>query len=165
MKTTILAGSAGLLLLTALAPGQAQDKGPPKKLPPVMLEMLKKTPDEFIKQFDKNMDGYLQKDELPPFFTKNFERFDRNSDGKLDREETTQLLQTMRQFLAAQTPGFGSQTDFDALDKNADGRLTKEELKGSPWLARFAEIDTNNDGRLDRREWEAFMRKATEKKN
>ncbi len=165
MRTALFVGIAGILTLAALAPAQTQDKGPPKKLPlPALIEMLKKSPEEFIKQFDKNMDGFLQKDELPPFLAKNFEKFDKNSDGKLHREEVDQMLKTTRQFLAAQQPGFGNQPDFDALDKNADGRLSKEELKGTPWLARFAAIDTNGDGQIDRREWEAFMRKSAEKK-
>ena len=163
MKATLLLGIVGVLAMVALEPAQTQDKGPPKKLPgPQVLEMLKKSPEEFIKQFDKNMDGFLQKEELPPFLAKTFERFDKNNDGKLNREEVNQMLQSMRQLLTAQQPG--NQPDFDALDKNADGRLSKEELKGTPWLARFAEIDANGDGQIDRREWEAYLRKGTEKK-
>ena len=164
MRTVLGFGVPGLVALAAFGSAQSQEKGPPKKPPlPQVLEMLKKSPDEFIKQFDKNMDGFLQKEELPLFLAKTFERFDKNSDSKLNREEVNQMLQTMRQLLAAQQPG-GNQPDFDALDKNADGRLTKEELKGTPWLARFAEIDTNADGQIDRREWEAYLRKSAEKK-
>jgi len=165
MKTALCLGVAGLAVLTALGSARTQDKGPPKKLPgPQVLEMLKKSPEEFIKQFDKNMDGFLQKDELPPFLAKTFERFDKNSDGKLNREEVDQMLKATRQFLLAAQQAGGNPPDFDALDKNADGRLTKEELKGTPWLARFAEIDANGDGQIDRREWEAFFRRSAEKK-
>lgn len=162
MKTTLWAGIGGILILTALAPMQAQDKGKPKKVPPFILEMLKKSPEQFIKDLDKNKDGFLQKDELPPFLQKPFERFDGNSDGRLSRAETEQMLRFMRQVFSAQ-PG-GGQPDFDALDKNADGRLTKEELKGTVWLARFAAIDANGDGRINRREWEAYLAKAADKK-
>ncbi len=168
MKTSLVGGSLCLLALAFAGAAQTPEKGAPKKLPPFLAEMLKKSPDDFIKQFDKNKDGLLQKDELPPFFAKPFERFDRNGDGALNREEVAQMLETMRQFLAAQQPGFGKgfapQPDFDALDKNADGRLTKDELKGTPWLARFAEIDTNGDGQIDRREFEAYLRKSADKK-
>ena len=163
MKTTFLAGVGGIVFLVLLAPAATQEKPPPKKLPPFIMEMLKKTPEEILKQFDKNADGFLQKEEVPPFLGKNFDKFDRNNDSKLDRTETGQMLQTARQFLAAQQPP-GSQADFDALDKNADGRLTKEELKNTTWLANFADIDTSGDGRLDRREWEAFLLKSAEKK-
>ena len=239
MKTTFVLGSLCLLALAFSGAAQTPDKGVPKKAPPFIQELLKKSPEEFIKQFDKNNDGFLQKEELPPFLAKNFEKFDRNGDGKLSREEVAQMLQEARQFLAKQQPNLGgdvdtivanllkqfdtdndgkiskkeakgklledfdkidqnkdgyldrtelralaevmlqkkggaggvpfggavgNQPDFDALDKNADGRLTKEELKGTPWLAHFAEIDTNGDGQIDRREWEAYLRKTAEKK-
>ena len=76
MKTTLLLGSCGLFALAVAGAAQTPEKGAPKKLPPPFLqEMLKKTPEEFIKQFDKNNDGFLQKDELPPFLAKNFEKF------------------------------------------------------------------------------------------
>jgi EF hand len=55
-------------------------------------------------------------------------------------------------------PGGGSGPDFDALDRNADGRLTPDELKGTPWAARFVEIDTDGNGPIDRREFESFLR-------
>lgn len=34
----------------------------------------------------------------------------------------------------------------------------------SRWLACFVEIDASGDGQIDRREWEAYLRKAAEKK-
>ena len=234
MRLPLMFGVMGILSLVTLTQAQTQDKKPPKKLPPFIMEMLKQGPDEFLKQFDKNKDGLLQKDELPPFLQKAFDKVDRNTDGALNREEVTQLLQIAQQFVPGQFPGkgggveaiidgllkqfdtdtdgkiskaeakgriadgfdkldqnrdggldrkelrviaqsmadakggpgggFGAPPDFDALDKNADGRLTKEELKGTPWLASFADIDANNDSRLDRREFEAYLRKTVEKK-
>ena len=158
MKTTLLAGIGGILVLAVLTPAPAQDKGKSKKLPPFILEVLKKSPEQFIKDYDKNKDGFLQKDELPPFLQKPFARFDANSDEKLNRVETEQMLRFLRQVLVAQPPGIG-RPDFDALDKNADGRLTKAELKGTVWSARFAAIDANGDGRIDRNEWEAYLRR------
>ena len=239
MKTLLAVGCLGMCTLTLLGQAQPPEKGPPKKLPPALVEMLKKSPDDFIKEFDKNKDGSLSEEELPPFLAKTFKKFDTNGDGLLNREEVGAMLKATRQFLAAQQPelkgdidsivttllkqfdtdmdgkiskkeargkiadafdkldqngdgyldrtelravaqlmlnakkgpgvgpfggGPGNQPDFDALDKNADGRLTSEELKGTPWFARFAEIDANGDGRIDRREFEAYLRKTAEKK-
>ncbi|MCI0684959.1 MAG: hypothetical protein L0Y71_22920 [Gemmataceae bacterium] len=168
MRFTLVFGGVAILGLVTLVQAQVPDKGPPKKkLPPFIADLLKKSPDEFLKQFDKNKDALLQKDELPPFLQKAFAKVDRNADGALDRAEVTQLLQIARQFVPGpfgpKGGGPGGPPDFDALDKNADGRLTKDELKGTPWLARLADIDTNKDGRLDRRELEAYLRKTDKK--
>src|SRR5438270_430096 len=108
--------------------GQAQDKQPPKKVPPAALELLKIGPAEFLKKYDKNKDGVLSKDEVPPFLAQAFGQFDKNNDGKLDRKELEQAAQVLRQRFAKGPGGAADAFDFDALDKNADGRLTREEL-------------------------------------
>jgi len=219
---------------------QTQTK-PPKQLPPKVVEFLKLSPDQFIKRFDKNMDGMLSRNEVPPFLGKNFEKWDLDGDGKLNRDEVGQMINAVRNYLGVESPAgknspqvekiidnillrmdtnkdgkiskdeaknqiaanfnlldknkdgyldraelrviavrfaekmgkggpFGKPGpaqpafDFDALDANADGRLTRDELKGSPLLQRFNEIDTNRDGQIDRREFEAFLRKEEERK-
>ncbi len=220
-----------LLLVAARGPAQSKEqKAPAKKLPPQLEKLLGLTPEEFIRRFDKDMDGKLSKDELPPFLAKGFAQADRNGDGKLDREEVAAWLVVLRKVMAA-GPGQGSlgktpdevvdnllrlmdankdgkisrdeakgkiaenfdkidlnkdgfldrkelrivaervlkaqagvptgaaPYDFDSLDKNADGRLTPDELKGTPWADRFAEIDTDGNGTIDRREFEAFLKK------
>ena len=76
-----------VLLVMTCASAQETKKDPPKKAPPMVEELLKLTPDEFIKRFDKNGDGKLTKDELPEFLGKAFDASDKNGDGKLDREE------------------------------------------------------------------------------
>jgi hypothetical protein len=38
-----------------------------------------------------------------------------------------------------------------------------DEPKGTPWAARLAEIDANGDGTINRREFEAFLKKEAAK--
>jgi Ca2+-binding EF-hand superfamily protein len=151
-----------------VARAQAVDKG--AKAPPAAQFLMQAGTDTFLKRFDKNKDGVLSRDEVPPFLTKLFDKVDTNQDGKLDRKELDHLRQRLLQQFGGQ--GQASQKavgkakgqqaaaafpDFDALDKNADGRLTPEELKGTPYASRFQEIDTNRDGQIDRAEFEAFL--------
>jgi Ca2+-binding EF-hand superfamily protein len=229
-----------LLISTTAA---AQD-APKKKAAAALAEILKGSADDFIKRFDKNKDGYLSRDELPPRLAERFDRFDQNQDDKLDRKEVEQMLQLVRKALgqAANAPakkggeadrvvndilqrmdknndgmvskdeamgplkeafdrldrnkdGFldkdelrtfaerrlalgmamakggdgrplqaqRNRPDFDALDKDADGRLTREELKGTPYEDVFDQIDTNKDGKIDKKEFEAYLKKQEEK--
>ena len=75
----------------------ADDKDDPKKAPPAIAELLKSRPEEFIKRHDKNKDGYLTKDELPPALARIFDRLDTNGDGKLDKDEVAAMFKMLRQ--------------------------------------------------------------------
>ena len=46
----------------------------------------------FIQKFDKNGDGKLQKDELPPALQQRFDELDTNHDGALDESELKAIL-------------------------------------------------------------------------
>src|ERR1700674_779759 len=89
----------GILALTCATTGKGQttDKPAPKPVPPAFLELIKSSPEDFIKRFDKNKDGYLTRDEVPPFLAKGFDKADTNGDGKLDRGEIDQMLRNVRQ--------------------------------------------------------------------
>src|ERR1700730_13312243 len=134
------------VLLLAAAPSHAQsqdDKAQPKK-------GLSKTADEVVesllKQMDTDKDGKISREEAKGKLAESFDKIDTNKDGYLDRKE----LRAMAERILGQKGGpfgaGGGGLDFDALDKNADGRLTKDELKGTPWAARFAEIDADGNG-------------------
>ncbi len=156
-------------LSTADSPADPQET--PKKLPPI----LQASPEEFIKRFDKNKDGSLQKDELPPRLAELFDRADANGDGKLDKEEVTRMLEVLRQRLGADGKGKGKGKNkqkgdakgpledrvnllLERMDTNKDGKISRDEAKG-PLAKGFDRLDTNGDGYLDRAE----LRRAAEK--
>jgi Ca2+-binding EF-hand superfamily protein len=155
--TWILAG-----VVVAAAAGQ--DKKDPKKQPAQRPPgFLKDTPDQFIKRFDKNKDGFLTRDELPPFLARQFGNFDTNGDGKLDKKEVAALLKTLRQRyrqVNRQQSGQGAGNPqverivndiLRRMDKDKDGKISKKEAQGQVAL-NFDLIDTNKDGFVDRQE-------------
>jgi Ca2+-binding EF-hand superfamily protein len=142
-----------------------------KQVPPFVTLLLKEGADNFIKRFDKNKDGVLTKDEVPPGLAKIFERVDTNHDGKLDQREIEQLLQVMRQRFGEnkkpeQSPNKNPNKNpppnnpqvekmverlLEQMDTNKDGKISRSEAKGK--LAEFFEqLDTNKDGYLDKEE-------------
>jgi hypothetical protein len=60
----------------------------------LLVELLKLTPEELIKRFDKDGDGKLSRDEFGASLPKAFAAADKDGDGKLDREEVA-VLQAM----------------------------------------------------------------------
>jgi Ca2+-binding EF-hand superfamily protein len=120
--------------------------------------------DKFIERFDKNKDGFLTTDELPPCSVKQFERFDRNKDGKLNRAEVESMLDDFRLLLEKQgavPAGAAVERLVDMLlsqmDSDKDGKLSKEEARGQA-AKLFAILDVNKDGFLDRSELLALAR-------
>jgi Ca2+-binding EF-hand superfamily protein len=150
---------ATLLVLAGLG-SSAECRGgqpEPKKIPPAVAELLKLTPDEFLKRFDKNNDGALTKDELPPFLGKAFDAVDKGGAGKLDRKGAEALLTLVRNFFAQQGTG-PTEAQIEKviaklleLDANNDGKISKQEARGK-LTDNFAALDANKDGFLDRAE-------------
>jgi Ca2+-binding EF-hand superfamily protein len=100
-----------------------------------------------------------------------FDAWDANKDGYLDKQELRRAVERLRQARAAArgkaaqgAAPAGPRPDFDALDRDADGRLTRDEVKGSPLADQFDRIDTNKDGQIDRKEFEAYLKKQAGKK-
>src|SRR4051794_5564691 len=92
------------LALVHVPAARAGGKTPPQKVPPAVAELLRLSPDEFLARFDKNKDGVLTKDELPPYLGKAFDSADANGDGKLNRTEVVRMLQVIRTFFSAGQP-------------------------------------------------------------
>jgi Ca2+-binding EF-hand superfamily protein len=66
----------------------------------------------FIQQFDKNGDGKLEKDELPPRLQERFDELDTNHDGVLDESELKAILpRLMRRLQEDRSPGAGGAQD------------------------------------------------------
>src|SRR5882757_8432485 len=134
-----------LLLLCAVTGTPADDKQ--EKAPPGAA-ILKLTPEQLLKLWDKNMDGYVDKEELPAQIRQLFDRFDQNSDGKLDQKEIGQLLEILKkrrqdedaglaQF-KGKNKGVGNDVDREVnallqrLDTDKDGKISRSEAEGRP---------------------------------
>ena len=104
-------------------------------------------PEELFKQLDKNKDGQLTPDEIPPEHRRLFERLlriaDKNGDGKLSLEEFVAGVKegaggpppgTPPGDPAERRPGAGGdnmpnlEEMFTRLDKNNDGKVTADEM-------------------------------------
>jgi uncharacterized protein (TIGR03000 family) len=132
--------------------------------------------DEFIKDYDKNGDGFLQRDEVPPYLRDRFDELDTNKDGKLSREELEKgavHLQPRRRpsdvvFLLIEISDCDDdcegelQRAYDALrklDTKKDGKIDPEALKTvrQELLEErvdniIKELDTDKDGKISRKE-------------
>jgi Ca2+-binding EF-hand superfamily protein len=129
----------------------------PRQLPPHMAFWLKSTPDGILRRYDKDGDGYLSREEAPPFLRPQFDKADQNKDGKLDRQEIAAVLRVLRQRFAAKLPAANS-AEVEAiyqrllkLDSDGDGKISRAEAKG-PLAKQFEKLDTNKDGYLDKSE-------------
>jgi len=147
----------GMLACATTGRGQTTDK-PLPKAPPAALLLMRGSAADFIKRFDKNGDGTLTRDEVPPFLVKTFDSVDTNHDGKLDRGEIEQLRRNLIQRFGSNTKPT-AKADVERMvdkllqqqDANMDGKISKAEAKGR-LAENFDKLDTNRDGFLDRDE-------------
>ena len=146
------------LLLTGACFASPDDKLQPKKPQLKPGELLRGSAGDFIKAHDKDGDGLLTKEELPPRLADSFERYDLNKDGKLDKKEVEAMLAVLRkQFVKPAIPPGRPGVEqivkqwLDEFDKDKDGRISKDEARG-PMAQNFAKLDVNQDGFLDRKE-------------
>jgi Ca2+-binding EF-hand superfamily protein len=172
---------ASITLPALLAVGLAAAQERPEKAPPRRADTPPGKPlqfdvDRFFKDFDRNQDGYLQRDELPPDLRPAFDRIDTNKDGKISREELAAgmaYLQPRRRpsdlvYMLIEMSDFDEdargevQRAYDilrSLDKNNDGKIDLDELKAARERivrqrvdALFQQLDTDKDGRISREE-------------
>jgi Ca2+-binding EF-hand superfamily protein len=148
-----------LILSLGLAATRATAAPQPRPRQQVM-QLLRGSAEDFIKHFDKNKDGVLTKDELPPFLTRMFARIDTNGDGQLDRQEIAVLMQRLRQQFRKNNNNFQPRPQqiekvinniLQRMDTDKDGKISRKEARGRV-AQLFKQLDTNNDGFVDKQE-------------
>jgi Ca2+-binding EF-hand superfamily protein len=188
----ILFGSIALLAIMTLSVAASQEppaspdapKQPPPvaKVPPTPVKPLPFDHEAFLRDHDKNRDGYLQAEELPSEYRGAFARMDTNRDGKLSRDELLNgaaYLQPRRRssdfvYMMIEMSDLDDDSPIEVqraydilrgLDKNRDGKIDAEELKtGRERIVSnrvdylFGQLDANKDGRISRAEARGMVR-------
>jgi Ca2+-binding EF-hand superfamily protein len=163
MSRCIFTLAIGMGFVLPAPRGRCDDNPNQANPPPLIQQLLVLNADQFIRRFDRNRDGYLTKNELPPRLAAQFDKWDTNADGKLDKKEVDALLQTLRRRFGVNTskPNTqpANQADLDKavarmlerMDTNKDGKISRAEAQG-PLAKFFDELDQNKDGYLDKTE-------------
>jgi Ca2+-binding EF-hand superfamily protein len=104
---------------------------------------------QMIKQYDKDSNGYLEKEELIAGMQRQFELWDEDGDGKVYAKEITASYDRMQAPQMSQIRGMVSSLGnsvFQTLDETGDGRLSLREMRTA--AVRLLSLDKNNDGRV-----------------
>jgi|GEM_PF-2780185 len=101
----------------------------------------------FIKDHDKNGDGKLSKDELPPKLQDDFSKIDANGDGFITADE----LQKYAHKMAHRRPELVEVVLY-AVD--IEEPLTLKELQAA--YDQLRKLDTNHDGKIDEAELKTY---------
>jgi Ca2+-binding EF-hand superfamily protein len=153
MRLFIVTVVLGVLCIALLRSGVADDKkAPPGTNQPNQPDQNKAPRFDaarFIKDHDKNGDGKLSKDELPPDLQEHFAQIDTNKDGFITAEE----LQAYADRMAKQRP-YLIEVAFYTIDINDPEIESVKELQQTYDLLR--KIDTNHDGKIDEKELAAY---------
>ena len=136
--------------LKAMGKGRGKGKGDSDR--------VQRFVDGMLKRLDKNGDGVIGKDEMPPQNDRSDRRFDlakadANGDGSIDRKELTAFVSQRGR------RGRGGGDMFARLmqmDVDKDGAISKAEWKGRP--EGFARLDKDKDGKLSKAELETLSR-------
>jgi len=142
--------------------------------------------DAFMREYDRNKDGYLSKDELPEWLHHNFARLDTDKDGKISKEELTRgvtylqqrrrpsdvviVLVEMSDCDECCTEELQRAYEFlSKLDKNKDGKIDADELKaGREMLVKerveriLKRLDTDRDGKISAKEARGLIKEHFE---
>jgi len=138
--------------------------------------------DAFMKEYDRDNDGFLSKEEMPDWLHYNFERLDTNKDGKISKEELTKGMAYLQQRRRPsdvvivliemsdcdECCGEEIQRAYEflyKLDKNKDGKLDADELKAGRELVVkervegiLKRLDADKDGKISRKEAKGLIK-------
>lgn len=82
--------------------------------------MAEVSPEDFIARFDRNNDGKLSREELPPILAENFSRIDSNADGVLDVGEIAAFRQRVMEAARAPAQPFRGPQVPDSVEATWD---------------------------------------------
>jgi len=182
----MLIASVALAAILAVGFAAAQDRGerppPPREREKAPGKPLQFDTDRFFKDYDKNGDGFLTRDELPAELRQSFDRIDANRDGKISRDELARGIANLQPRRRAsdmiymliemsdshEDSAAEVQRAYDILrklDKNRDGKIDPDELKAertrllkSRVDTLFKQLDADEDGRISRAEAKGQIR-------
>jgi len=139
-------------------PAPRQDKDQPAK----RVEKKSMDLDSFIKKYDSNGNGCLEKTELPLALHARFANMDEDKDGKLSRDELKKH-QDMLDNWQAMNQRRGEHFYFAAglLQHFADSPDPGLEVIQTAYDV-FKQLDADKDGKIDREEWEASRQRLCE---
>ena len=116
-------------------------------------------PAQILAQYDKNGDGFLEKDEFPQRMLDRFQQMDADSDGKVSLEELRRVAGLGANGRPAANPSTAEKDSLlGYLDTSGDGELSAEEIAAA--AERLGTLDKNEDGKLDRDELAPLSRPA-----
>jgi len=119
--------------------------------------------DGFLRKYDMNKDGFIQRDELPADMRDQFDELDLNKDGKLSREELLRHGEKMARharhfmFRHQHQP---VESVFIIIERAGTHAPSLDRLQRTYDVLRM--IDANKDGKIDQEELQAAREKIRE---
>lgn len=180
----MVAFAAGCLICAGPALVQGEEPQSPKKAAQPNRTLVV---DAFMKMYDKNGDGFIERNEMPAELKSQFDQWDVQKNGKLSREELLKHTDVLRRYEHRDAkPEFREQKREVRAERRGKRRnngqnagvLLQPEVLGV--LVRLATsdepgrtgaqmvyevlqgMDTNHDGNIDHAEWQAMLDRVHE---